>query len=379
MASAVKRSQKSWTARWRDRDGKDQYKAGFASKQEAKSYGENQEYLVRQGRTTSASRMNMTLDQFCRDVWKGTLDIRKSTKEDYQRALRTHILPKFGHKVMNEIKRADLQTWANELKNEKGLSHGTIQKQLNLLATILKVAVDNEYLHKSPFAGWKRVKQPIKKEVIPLTRAQVEQIAANISERFRLVVWVCYWTGMRPSEALGLTWEQCDFEKGVIQVDRQISRDTSIVHDAEMKTKNSVRTVAFPDVLQGLIRTHVAKFGLGPSNVIMTNRVGKPFRYKDAIVHFRKAAKIVGLKPRDGLHQLRHTYVSTCISLGLNMKQIQSLVGHSSITQTMDTYGHLFPDALDEVNEKLNAFSHESEQFERKNMFSLYSDSEAHA
>jgi hypothetical protein len=53
MASAQKRSKKSWTARWRDIDGAHQYKAGFVTKYEAKAFGENQEYLVRQGKRTS--------------------------------------------------------------------------------------------------------------------------------------------------------------------------------------------------------------------------------------------------------------------------------------------------------------------------------------
>jgi integrase len=379
MASAEKRSKKSWTARWRDIDGVPQYKAGFATKQEAKAHGENQEYLVRQGKRTGTTRMNMTLNDFCRDVWKGTLDVKKSTRLDYQRALRSHILPKFGDRVMADISRADLQTWSNELKAKKILKGTTITKHLNLLAAIFKVAVDNEYLHKSPFTGWKRTKPVSSKKVTPLTKKQVDEIASHISERFRLMVWVGYWTGMRPSEVLGLTWEQLDFENGTIDVDRQLSRDPNLIHDAELKTKNSVRTVAFPKVLQGLIRTHVAKFGLGPSNLIMTNRVGKAFRYKDAIVHFRKAARAVGLQPGEGMHQLRHTYVSTCISLGLNMKQIQSLVGHASITETMDTYGHLFPDAIDEVNLRLDAFAEESDAKARKELFELYNESSIEA
>jgi integrase len=124
--------------------------------------------------------------------------------------------------------------------------------------------------------------------------------------------------------------------------------------------------VPFPKTLQRQIQIHIDKYGLGPNNLILTNRFGNPFRYKDAITHFRKASRIVGLKSGEGMHQLRHTFVSTCISLGLNIKQIQAFVGHASITETMDTYGHLFPDDIDDVNIRLNQFSDDFEEFNRK-------------
>lgn len=358
MASAIKRSKRSWTARWRDRNGKTVMLAGFSTEKGALDHAKNQEFYVRQGKRTSPSEMKMTLDEFCREVWRPTLDIRKSTKEDYQRALRSHILPKFGSTPITEIKKAHLQAWSVELKTQKGLSPRTVEKLLNLLAAILKVAVENEYLYKNPFVGWTRGKATKLNKVKPLTQEQVEVIAKNLPAKYRLMVWIGFWTGMRPSEILGLTWEQLDFAGEKIIVDRQISRDTFHIHEPTgLKTANSDRTVPFPKVLQRLLREHVHLYGMGPQGLLLQNRTGGVLRYKDAARLFRNASRPVGLKAGEGMHQLRHTFVSTCITLGVNIKEIQTYVGHASITETMDTYGHLFPASFNKVNSQLDDYA----------------------
>ena len=364
MPSALKRSQRSWTARWRDRDGKTVMLAGFTTEKAALDHAKNQEFYVRQGKRTNPAEMKMTLDDFCREVWKPTLDVRQSTKEDYQRALRSHILKKFGNTPMTEIKRHHLQAWSVELKTEKGLSPRTVEKILNLLAAILKVAVENDYLYKNPFNGWNRGKAVKLNKVVPLTQDQVDEIARNLPPKYRIMVWIAFWTGMRPSEVLGLTWDQLDFQEEKIIVDRQISRDTKQVHEKSgLKTENSDREAPFPKVLQGLIREHVHMFGYGPDGLILQNRTGGVLRYKDAARLFRLAARPVGLKEGEGMHQLRHTFVSTCISLGISIKDIQTYVGHASITETMDTYGHLFPDSFNKVNTQLDNYAREQEHY----------------
>jgi integrase len=70
---------------------------------------------------------------------------------------------------------------------------------------------------------------------------------------------------------------------------------------------------------------------------------------------FREVARPLGLEKGEGLHQLRHTFVSLLIQLNLNVKQIQEWLGHESILETMDRYGHLFPNSLNEASQKLDS------------------------
>jgi integrase len=357
MAHARKRNQ-TWQARWRLRSGKESSKDGFPSKKAAEAYGFQQEQLEKRYKNTKTSDLNLTVKEFIEDVWVGTLKVRKQTLLSYERDLNSHILPEFGNKVMAAIKPVDIETWSASLKKYKKLSPRTIEKQENLLAAILKKAVENEYLHVSPFKKLKRPKAKKINKVVPLTITQVRKLAGLLPAQYQLIVWICYYTGMRPSEALGLTWEQLNFKTKKIEIDRQLSQDPRYVHNPDgLKTAASYRTIGFAKDLQILIQAHVDTFGLGPNGLLLKSRTGGPWRYKDAARLYRGAAKAIGLKPGEGLHQLRHTCVSVLIHQGVNIKQIQEWVGHASITETLDTYGHLFPGSLVDIAEMLDSYA----------------------
>jgi integrase len=120
------------------------------------------------------------------------------------------------------------------------------------------------------------------------------------------------------------------------------------------------------------ISAHVQRFGTGPGEVIVTNRLGKVARrnsfgdrWRLAVADARTCGKPSAPAFESGLcgetcvdpahclpkgtrfHDLRHFYASTLIAANLNPKVIQARLGHATITETMDTYGHLFPDAED--------------------------------
>ena len=312
MAHARKRN-KTWQARWRLRSGKETSKDGFPTKKAAEAFGFQQEELEKRFKNTKTSELKLTLLEFIEEVWVDTLTVKKQTRISYQGDLNSHILPEFGDVMIASIKPVDVEKWSAMLKNVKGL-------------------------------------------------------ASLLPEQYRIIVWIGYYTAMRPSEALGLTWEQLNFEINEIVIDRQLSRDRSVIHDPEgLKTEASERTIGFAKDLQKLIREHVDKFGLGPEGLILKSRTGGAWRYHDAAEMFRVAAKAVGLKPGEGMHQLRHTCVSVLIQSGANIKQIQAWVGHSSITETMDTYGHLFPDSMLDLADKLDAYAlQESDKLEKK-------------
>ena len=120
---------------------------------------------------------------------------------------------------MCDIRPNDIKAFSVMLKDEKRLAPRTVEKILNLLAQILKTAVENEFLLKSPFDKVKRPKAQKLRRPIPLMKDQVQAIANELQEIYRLLVWIGYWTAMRPSEVLGLTWEQLDFKEESIKID----------------------------------------------------------------------------------------------------------------------------------------------------------------
>ena len=95
------------------------------------------------------------------------------------------------------------------------------------------------------------------------------------------------------------------------------------------------------------LSTHMQTWPTGPDGLLVTNRLGRPVRRSSFGTCWRAAVQASGLPAGTRFHDLRHFYASTLIGAGLHPKAIQVRLGHATIAETMDTYGHLFPDAED--------------------------------
>lgn len=359
MASVRKRG-KYWYARWLQADKTYSEKGSFPTKKLAQEFANDQELRVKRGRGITLLMMKMTVIEFIDEVWKQTLDVRSQTKLDYQNTINKYIIPYFGHLPMSVINPADIQAWQVKLKNEekyfgKALFEYTIQKYVNLFASILKTAKINKYIDESPYTYLKRRKVKAKKKAKPLELDVVREIANAIPEQVRLMIWMGFFTGMRPSEILGVTFDKIDFIRKIIKVEQQISRDPNGDIDLYVKTSSSKREVPMSAELEKMIREHVRRFGLGPKSLLFKNRDGGLLRYKHANRYFKLAARPLGVPVGEGMHVLRHTCVSTLIRSGASIKAIQVLLGHKEISETLDTYGHLFPEDLSNLVSTLDS------------------------
>jgi integrase len=350
MATTRKRG-KTHSARWIKVDNTYGEKGGFKTKAQAKLYANQEEIRVKSGQVIAPMYEKLTVGDYIVNYWKNTLTCSAQTKIDYQNTLNKHVIPEFGHMKMSDVKLNDLKKWYATLLNQsthlgERRSEYTVQKYAYLFSSILKSAVDADMLEKSPFSKWKRPKAKPARKATPLEVSRAKLLAQTLAPKWRLLVWLPFFTGLRPSEALGLTIDRIDFKKREIEVNRQLSRDKSMVFTEKLKTEASYRTIPMATELERIIKEHIATYGLGPDGLLFQNRLGQILRYKDASVTFRKAARKIGMKEREGMHVLRHTFASTLIRSGANVKAIQTLMGHSNIKETFDTYGHLFPNDL---------------------------------
>jgi integrase len=362
MSSTRKRGN-YYYARWRTADGSQGEKGGFGTRKEAELFAKEKEVEASKGLRTKPSYTNQTISQFAQEIWRHTLIVREQTLLDYKRSLDSHIYPAFAEIPMNQINQADLLKFRADLV-KKGLSPRTVEKHLNLMAAIMKTAIRAKVIQDSPFDGWKRGKAETKNKVSPLTHDQLVGISNNLPPQYRLIVWLGVYTGMRPSEMLGLSWDRIDFEKKIITVDRQLSTNTSEVWTSTgLKTYASRREIGMSSELEGLILNHYAAFGLSPEGLLFKSRTNKPWRRHDASALFAKAAKKEGLAKGQGMHQLRHTAASILIAHVKNVKAVQAFLGHKSITETMDTYGHLFDDAKDELIQVFDNYAKSNEKW----------------
>jgi integrase len=344
------RDAKRWLAVWIGPDGKEVSQA-FAKKVDAEKHGTAMEADALRGVYFDWRKGEIKLRDYVEEKWfPAQLHIRANTAETYARHLRTHILPAFGDWRIGRIERDDVQNWVSALTNKlatkdpdgRKLSSATIETIYTVLRMILQAASDAGVIGTNPCRG---VKLPAKGErvVEPLPADAVLALADVITPRYRLLVLLGAMAGIREGEAFGLTTGKVDFLRRCIHVHRQAQKGKL----AELKTKASKRTIPADDMLLAEITNHMQRWDPGPEGVIVSSRVKTIVQRSPFGTCWRNAVEAAELPKGTRFHDLRHFYASGLIKANLNPKVIQARLGHATIAETMDTYGHLFPDDED--------------------------------
>ncbi|MDA0771012.1 MAG: site-specific integrase, partial [Chloroflexi bacterium] len=230
------------------------------------------------------------------------------------------------------------------------LSNRTVLNCHRVLNKALVLAVESNLLTQNPA---KSAKPPRPKsrsmEIWEADTFKAFAVAAKDSPflpMYRLAVL----TGMRRSELCGLKWDMVDLDAGHLRVTRTLQPiDGQGLVEGQPKTDRSRRTISLGqsalEVLRGL-RASQAEQRLAIGEVwrgtghVFTNGDGSPIRGERVSKSFAKSVKGSGL-PHLTFHGLRHTAASLMIAGGVHARTIADILGHSSITVTMDTYGHL--------------------------------------
>ena len=152
---------------------------------------------------------------------------------------------------------------------------------------------------------------------------------------------------------MALRWSDIDFEKKVIFINRSYN---PLYGFSEPKTRNAKRPVTISNSLVSILLDHHHRTGGEPEDLVFSNKSGKPISRQNMVTReFYPALERAGL-PRIRFHDLRHTYATLLISMGENAKFIQRQLGHARITTTLDTYGHLMPEAYEGFGGRFDSF-----------------------
>lgn len=152
---------------------------------------------------------------------------------------------------------------------------------------------------------------------------------------------------------MALRWRDIDLDRRVIRIEHSYNR---LNKEAEPKTRGSRRAILISDELAGILKVHLERSGVEPGKLVFQNRAGNHISGQNMMTReFYPALERAGL-PRIRFHDLRHTYAAVLITMGETIKFIQKQLGHASLTTTMDTYGHLLPEASREFGSRLDSF-----------------------
>jgi integrase len=282
---------------------------------------------------------------------------KTGTSNTYELHLRNHILPAFGDFALAAIRPTAVQQWVKDLQVMKGLAPSTIETIYVIFASIMRGAVRDGYIRKTPTDGI-RLPELTRTVVRLLTPDQVIALYRAMRPRYAVLVLAGAGAGLRQGEALGLALDRVDHETAMIRVDQQVVVIGSRPVLAPPKTSASIRDVPMPRFLSDAIGVQVATLGLGGDDILCRTTHGNLLRrdlFNKKI--WQPAIVAAGLPEDTTFHDLRHTFASTALAEGVPISEVSRWLGHQSITTTVDLYGHLVPEASARARDALdNAF-----------------------
>jgi integrase len=335
---------KRWLALWIGADGEEHGKA-FSKQSDAQKYATAMEADALRGiRYADPRRGAITVREYGEDVFlPSMLHLRPNSADTYASHLRNHIYPALGNRKMGTLTRTDAQSFVSLVSSK--VAPTTTETVYAVLRALMASAVDADP-QVIPANPCTRVKLPkaAKRVVEPLPARAIVALHDTITPRYRVTVALGAGLGLREGEAFGLTVARVDFLRRKVHILDQAQRGQLA---ADLKTSASTRVIPADDWVLNEINAHIQRYGTGPGEVIVTNRLGKVAQRNTFGTCWREAVASAGLPAGTRFHDLRHFYASTLIAANLNPKVIQARLGHATIAETMDTYGHLFPESED--------------------------------
>jgi integrase len=364
MANIAKRDDGRWRARYRDARGKE-HSRHFTRRVDAQHWIDSVTTAVQTASYVDPAKSKILLGEWAERWLAGQGHLKRSTYSRYASSARRHVLPQWREVPLVDISHAEVQGWVGRLATKYSAS--TARKAHRVLSLMLSLAVRDGRLVKNPADGV-GLPREAQRDRMYLTHEQVRELAeacaeppasvlkrraerGHVSADYELVVLFLAYTGVRFGEMAALRVRRLDPLKRRIEIAEAVtSVDGALVWGTPKG--HARRWVSVPRFVADSLGEHVA--GRKPDDLVFTSPQGQPLRASNFRRDvFTPACQRVGF---DGLvpHGLRHTAASLAIAAGADVKVVQQMLGHKSATMTLDLYGHLFDDRLDEVADALD-------------------------
>ena len=268
----------------------------------------------------------------------------------YEQALSARIVPRFGHLKTSALHRNAVQDLVDEMLAE-GLAPSTVRNAILPLRAIYRRLTARNEVAMNPTLGLSLPAIRERRDRVARPR-EARALLDALSQADRPPWATALYAGLRRGELRALRWCDVDFEAGLIRVERGWDPKEGPI---EPKSRAGKRRVPLSKPLRTYLAAHRLRSGGASEDLVFSGRGGKPLAPDALIERARKAWRAAGLEPI-GLHECRHTYAAFMIAAGVNAKALSSYMGHSTITMTLDRYGHLMPGNEDEAAAMLAAY-----------------------
>ena len=324
---------------WVDANGKRRYISGKTKTAVRKRL---RELLADRDKGIAYDSENLTMGDYL-DRWLDAVkgSVRPRTWQRSEEAVRLHLKPTIGHHRLDKLNAMQVQA-AYRQKLEEGLSPRTVEIVHATLYKALKQAV-----------RWLLVPRNVAEAATPPRQARPEIVALS-GEQARALLesakgdrleafWVlAVTTRMRNGELLGLQWRNVDLEAGTLRVRRSVFNGVV----SPPKTSAGNRTIRLSGLAVAALKEQrlVAARGRISEWAFSTKRGTSMSVHNVHNRHWKPLLKRARLPTTTRMHDLRHTCATLLLSRGVPVKVVSEMLGHASVSITLDTYSHVLPD-----------------------------------
>src|SRR5437870_1218253 len=293
--------------------------------------------------------------------------LSSSTQSSYQGIIAKYLGPRFGGLSLRDLTRLTLQQYFSGMAGQ--VSYPTISKIRDVLSSILRAAVDVEYLIKTPMEGLRLSLDKRPRQSKPtITPEDFHKLVNLVAEPYATMLYVAVWTGLRVSELIGLKW-RCIHTDSITSDERFCRGDWSVP-----KTEASAATIGVSrEVIARILRLKtltvevragraMREYKLVKSDepdalVFQSVNDGKPMNDQNILKrHIQPAARKLGL-PFVNWRCLRTSHATWLVQAGADPKSVQGQMRHSRISTTMDIYAQIVPAAQRRALQQLSEFA----------------------
>ena len=283
-----------------------------------------------------------------------SLTVKQSTYSRYVYVLERHILPMLGGFRLQKLTSADIDNFtksklmSGRVDKSGGLSAKTVRDMLTVIKAIIGFAEKEKQLIKSSLTvTYPKSKQSDIRVISRHEQAVLEDYLCQNLDLFRLGILVSLYTGLRIGEICGLQWKDISISKSTISVTQTMQRVRDTESQGERKTKilidtpkskSSVRDIPLPDFITGYLK-QLKPETRSKQTYFLTGRESKftePRTYQN---FFAKCVRESKISPVN-YHATRHTFATRCVEAGFDVKSLSEILGHSSVSTTLNRYVH---------------------------------------
>jgi integrase len=304
----------------------------------------------------------LTLERYMESWLTGKdLSIRQNTARNYRRYAEQDILPVIGKMRLQNILPAHIRQLYLRMQAE-GKGSRTIQLVHATLHCALKQAVRERLIGYNPMDAVERPKVETKEFHI-FTESQARTfLEAARGHPYEALFYLALTTGLRKGELLGLMWEDVDWEKATLRIERQLQQAySSSAVLVPTKTRSGRRQIKLGKIGLAMLETHrqrqeaqktLAGDSWKENGMIFTTSIGTYASQSKVSKEFKQILNKNDL-PDIRFHDLRHTSLSLLLDIGTPVNTVQHRAGHSKASVTTDIYGHVMAHSQDAAAENI--------------------------